>query len=797
MSDGELVSGTSSVPAISFGGTDTPLILPFSGGLSLVSQTTSLIVQNTTNTFDTSGYLAQSVDALLAPENIGGSDVSTLEPWGTQITVYNVPGNTEWNLGSQYSSATLTLNDQGQTIETSFQGGPNGPANTLFKVFDPNKTADLSEEIQTTTAFKNSDANAGDVSTIVTEFDTGDNPFWDSYDWGNAAGSVDAEIYGNDVILPPNAVASAPQFIDLIGSYDTITGSAGSTIWVNGTEDVINLPGGTLNLWADSSAVVNGDDVTVWTVSAGTVTVTGSGDVVTGAPSTIVNLAGNNDVAGLSSGSTVTVGGQREVTYGDSLNLVMNASTASISAQGNSNNINATLGGSITVVGTNDTITLGSAPITLNASPNDAVEIDDTADGFVASLGELVAWNASGWLTGIILTDPGTPVISLTPTQITADAAVINLIDSPFTIDAVSVTAAYAATVAATAHVDAISVRDTAVNVVANLSGLEALAASGYLQAVYLTDPETPVISLTPAQIAADAAVINLIDSPFTLDPVSSALASSVTSDPPAAAAPVSSTEGIAALDTSTDQPIPVVSQAYTGPVVGLQNEYIEITGDSINISVSTPNWFLHSGSGNDAIAASSGTNVLDGGTGSNFLVGGSGSDTFFADARGATAPIWDTIVNFHPGDSVTIWGVTAADFTFHFADNMGAAGYTGLTLTATAPSKPTVSVTFAGLTMADLNVGTLTETFGTIGGSVYTYVHEMNEPESSDLFGDKAVRRIVIPYGTTLSPRVLLGAMRKMPTMDIERTIEELIAELDVRSGTPDDEPEPEEPIG
>jgi hypothetical protein len=48
-----------------------------------------------------------------------------------------------------------------------------------------------------------------------------------------------------------------------------------------------------------------------------------------------------------------------------------------------------------------------------------------------------------------------------------------------------------------------------------------------------------------------------------------------------------------------------VVGQAYTGPVVGLQNEYINITADKLNISVITPNWFIHSGSGDDAIAAS------------------------------------------------------------------------------------------------------------------------------------------------------------------------------------------------
>jgi hypothetical protein len=72
----------------------------------------------------------------------------------------------------------------------------------------------------------------------------------------------------------------------------------------------------------------------------------------------------------------------------------------------------------------------------------------------------------------------------------------------------------------------------------------------------------------------------------------------------------------IAAFDTTTNQPVGVIGQAYTGPVADLQNEYINITSDNLNVSAAAPNWFIHSGSGDDAIAVSSGTNVLDGGTG-------------------------------------------------------------------------------------------------------------------------------------------------------------------------------------
>jgi Ca2+-binding RTX toxin-like protein len=179
-------------------------------------------------------------------------------------------------------------------------------------------------------------------------------------------------------------------------------------------------------------------------------------------------------------------------------------------------------------------------------------------------------------------------------------------------------------------------------------------------------------------------------------------------------------------LDTTTGQPVPATAQPYTGPVSGLQNEYININSDSLNISVNTPNWFIHSGSGNDAIAAKSGINALDGGTGSNFLTGGSGTDTFFVDDRGPTADIWSTVNGFHVGDAATIWGVTPQDFGLAWVDGQGATGYTGLTLHATASGQPTASLTLAGFTQADMASGRLSVSFGTdpASGSAYMYVH-------------------------------------------------------------------------
>ena len=179
-------------------------------------------------------------------------------------------------------------------------------------------------------------------------------------------------------------------------------------------------------------------------------------------------------------------------------------------------------------------------------------------------------------------------------------------------------------------------------------------------------------------------------------------------------------------LDTSTNATLQTNGTPYSGPVAGLQWEEIQITPDNLNITASVPNVFIHTGSGADAIAVNSGINVLDGGTGSNFLTGGSGTDTFFVDDRGPTADIWSTVNNFHSGDAATIWGVTPQDFSLAFADGQGAAGFTGLTLHATAAGKPTASLTLAGYSQADMANGRLSVSFGSdpASGSAFMFIH-------------------------------------------------------------------------
>lgn len=191
-------------------------------------------------------------------------------------------------------------------------------------------------------------------------------------------------------------------------------------------------------------------------------------------------------------------------------------------------------------------------------------------------------------------------------------------------------------------------------------------------------------------------------------------------------------TDTVIVTDTTAGITSAATGVAYTGPVSGIDNEYITTTADSLAITAVTPNSFIYTGAGTDAIdvRAAGGTNVLGGATGSNFLVGGNGFDTFFLDDRALAADVFSTVAGFHSGDNATVWGVTPGDFTLAIYDHQGAIGYTGLDFSFTAPGKPDANIVLAGYTATDLRTGVLNVTYGTtpdlpgLPGSAYMLIH-------------------------------------------------------------------------
>ena len=177
---------------------------------------------------------------------------------------------------------------------------------------------------------------------------------------------------------------------------------------------------------------------------------------------------------------------------------------------------------------------------------------------------------------------------------------------------------------------------------------------------------------------------------------------------------------------------LPEAGAAYSGPITWLNNEFVYLGPENLNITALVPNVFLRSGSGMDGLNVSqvNGNNILDGGAGSNFLTGGTGDDTFYLDNRHPTTPVFSTIVKFHAGDNMTIWGVNPTDFSEMVLDNQGAPGYTGVDLIFTHPNQPAVSFVLAGYTSADLTNGRLSSSYGTtpdlrgLAGSQYLTIH-------------------------------------------------------------------------
>ena len=185
--------------------------------------------------------------------------------------------------------------------------------------------------------------------------------------------------------------------------------------------------------------------------------------------------------------------------------------------------------------------------------------------------------------------------------------------------------------------------------------------------------------------------------------------------------------EALSAYDTTTNASVLVSPTQYSGPVAGLNEEYISPSSDSLDFYANTPGWFIKGGPGATGITVDSGINVLDSGAGSAFMIGGTGTDLFFFHANGLTTNTWSSVVNFHPSDSVTFWGVTPTDFSIQWLDNAGHLGANGLTLVVSAPNQPEAAVTLGGFGLADLANRRLSVSFqaGQASQPPALYIHE------------------------------------------------------------------------
>jgi hypothetical protein len=117
---------------------------------------------------------------------------------------------------------------------------------------------------------------------------------------------------------------------------------------------------------------------------------------------------------------------------------------------------------------------------------------------------------------------------------------------------------------------------------------------------------------------------------------------------------------------------------------------------DALSVVASGANASVTTGSGNDRIAVSSGENALNGGAGSNLLIGGTGTDSFSSILTASNA--WTTTENFHPGDSMVLWGFLAGVSSEAWAGVFGSPELQGETLSVSSGFGNMENITFAGV---------------------------------------------------------------------------------------------------
>jgi len=191
----------------------------------------------------------------------------------------------------------------------------------------------------------------------------------------------------------------------------------------------------------------------------------------------------------------------------------------------------------------------------------------------------------------------------------------------------------------------------------------------------------------------------------------------------PDATVTASNTAGYTITDLTTNHPDTAATvHPYAGGTGGPTHELTDTSGDSLAINLTSDNWLTDGGS--DIIMAHGGNNIFNIAGGSNWLFGAGGNDTFSLCAGASNA--WDTIVNFHAGDWLVVWGISPQD-SLSWLDGAGAPGYSGLTMAATAADGTVTGVTLARYySTADFSNGRLTTGFGTdpASGTNYLYVH-------------------------------------------------------------------------
>ena len=396
------------------------------------------VLRSTYTYSNTSGHLLSETD-VLAPSTLNQVALQAglgnyLVSGGTQVTQYNTGDNPNWlsNWSPTLSYVRTTYGSSGQILEQVFQGGSSQPYFTLDNVFNP-YTGQLWEQIQSAPP----PAPYNDFVTgtkYITQYNTGDNPNWDSGDWGNNAqvtviwqdwhvvgvttsspvptGLADTYAYrsapGQNAAgtLGNVTVASAPGgHSTLIGGDGTnnILGVGGDTIFAGLGITALNtgVGGSQVHLVAYTPtqvSITSGGGDAIWTgratanitqqgtvadrvvVQGGTVALIGSGFVISTAQNTTSKVTASGTAIAIDlqgTGDTAQLGNSGTVTFDGTGALVQAGSSVTANAWGTGNTLIAGDHSSVWLTAGQNTVTLGTDSM-----------VDQVGAGNISTLGD-------------------------------------------------------------------------------------------------------------------------------------------------------------------------------------------------------------------------------------------------------------------------------------------------------------------------------------------------------------------------------------------------------------------------
>ena len=137
-----------------------------------------------------------------------------------------------------------------------------------------------------------------------------------------------------------------------------------------------------------------------------------------------------------------------------------------------------------------------------------AFQVSDTGQAIENNIDQLS--NMANEIRGMTITDGTIP--SFSPSQMVNDSAVIGGI----TVAGIDASKAVA-NANAVQNIHGLEVTDSAADVSGQITGLEALAASGKLDGITLTDGGIPAVAVSPAELQADGSALEAIRSPYVL----------------------------------------------------------------------------------------------------------------------------------------------------------------------------------------------------------------------------------------------------------------------------------------